>query len=88
MGRHFHSFTSEVGERFHSPALEKPPSSPQGEVVQYIPLKVRVRGTPTRFQRDYSAQNSTVMPVTPHVCTPLLPLVSEMKRFLCTNVSL
>ena len=37
--------------------FEKPPSSPQGEVVQYASLKVRVRGTHTRYRRDSFCAN-------------------------------
>ena len=36
--------------------FEKPSSSPQGEVVQYVPLRIRVRGTHTRFRRELFSQ--------------------------------
>ena len=45
--------------------LEKPPSSPQGEVVQYVSLRIRVRGTHTRYRRDsFSANHKLLHPAT------------------------
>ena len=37
--------------------VEKPSSSPQGEVVQYTSLRIRVRGTHTRFRREPLSAN-------------------------------
>ena len=45
------------GSLLQARCVEKPSSSPQGEVVQYTSLKVRVRGTHTRFRRDSFSAN-------------------------------